>query len=81
MFSFCILFGVALKYTQYRTSLSNDTLIGVFLSISLAFGASLLLYVSAKINTHVMETVLFGSILAVDDIDMNILLVVTLLRS
>lgn len=81
MFSFCILFGVALKYTQYRTSLSNDTLIGVFLSISLAFGASLLLYVSAKINTHVMESVLFGSILAVDDRDMNILLVVTLISA
>ncbi len=79
MFSFCILFGVALKYTQYRTSLSNDALIGVFLSISLAFGASLLLYVSAKINTHVMESVLFGSILAVDNKDMNILLVVTLI--
>lgn len=79
MFSFCILFGIALKYTQYRTSLPNDTLIGVFLSISLALGASLLLYVSAKINTHVMESVLFGSILTVDAIDMNILIVVTML--
>ena len=81
MFSFCILFGIALKYTQYRTNLSNDSLIGVFLSISLAFGASLLLYVSAKINTHVMESVLFGSILAVDYTDMNILLVVTLISA
>ena len=81
MFSFCILFGIALKYTQYRTNLSNDSLIGVFLSISLAFGASLLLYVSAKINTHVMESVLFGSILAVDYSDMNILLVVTLIAA
>lgn len=79
MFSFCILFGLALKYTQYRTSLPNDTLIGVFLSISLALGASLLLFVSAKINTHVMESVLFGSILTVDDNDMNILIVVTVL--
>jgi len=79
MFSFCILFGIALKYTQYRTSLPNDTLIGVFLSISLALGASLLLYVSAKINTHVMESVLFGSILTVDSTDMNILIVVTFL--
>jgi zinc transport system permease protein len=81
MFSFCILFGIALKYTQYRTNLSNDSLIGVFLSISLAFGASLLLYVSAKINTHVMESVLFGSILAVDYTDMNILLVVTVIAA
>ncbi len=81
MFSFCILFGIALKYTQYRTNLSNDSLIGVFLSISLAFGASLLLYVSAKINTHVMESVLIGSILAVDYTDMNILLVGTLISA
>jgi zinc transport system permease protein len=77
MFGFCLLFGLTLKYTQYRTTLSSDTLIGVFLSISLALGASLLLFVSAKINTHVMESVLFGSILAVDDRDMNILLAVT----
>jgi len=79
MFVFCLLFGLALRYTQYRTTLSNDTLIGVFLSISLALGASLLLFVSAKINTHVMESVLFGSILAVDHKDMNILLAITVL--
>ncbi|WP_027910819.1 metal ABC transporter permease [Pseudomonas sp. URMO17WK12:I4] len=77
MFGFCLLFALTLKYTQHRTTLPNDTLIGVFLSISLAVGASLLLFVSAKINTHVMESVLFGSILAVDHTDMNVLLGVT----
>ena len=79
MFSFCLLFSLTLKYAQHRTTLSNDVLIGVFLSISLALGASLLLFVSAKINTHVMESVLFGSILAVDHTDMNVLLVVTVI--
>lgn len=78
MFGFCLLFALTLKYTQQRTQLANDTLIGVFLSISLAVGASLLLFVSAKINTHVMESVLFGSILAVDHTDMNVLLAVML---
>lgn len=77
MFGFCLLFALTLKYTQHRTTLPTDTLIGVFLSISLAVGASLLLFVSAKINTHVMESVLFGSILAVDHTDMNVLLTVT----
>ncbi|WP_445289311.1 metal ABC transporter permease [Variovorax atrisoli] len=77
MFSFCLLFSLTLKYTQHHTTLPSDTLIGVFLSISLAVGASLLLFVSAKINTHVMESVLFGSILAVDHTDMNVLLAVT----
>lgn len=74
MFGFCLIFGILLKFTQHRSSLSNDTLIGVFLSISLAVGASLLLFVSAKINTHIMEAVLFGSVLTVDDTDINILI-------
>ena len=79
MFSFCLLFGLILKYTQFRTALSNDVLIGVFLSISLALGASLLLFVSARINTHVLESILFGSILTVNNTDLNVLLVVALI--
>jgi zinc transport system permease protein len=78
MFGFCVLFGLLLNYTKGRTKLSADTLIGVFLSISLAVGASLLLFVSARVNTHILEAVLFGSVLTVSDIDMNVLLVVTL---
>ena len=79
MFSFCLLFGIVLKYTQHRTNMSSDTLIGVFLSISLALGASLLLFVSARVNTHILESVLFGSILTINDTDMNVLLVVAIL--
>src|SRR5688572_3413250 len=76
-FSFCILLAMVLNYTRGRTQVSTDTLIGVFLSISLAIGASLLLFVSAKVNTHILEAVLFGSVLTVSDTDMNVLLVVT----
>jgi zinc transport system permease protein len=78
MFSFCILFGLILNYTKGRTAISSDTLIGVFLSISLAVGASLLLFVSARVNTHILEAVLFGSVLTVSDTDINVLLVVTI---
>jgi zinc transport system permease protein len=79
MFGFCMLFGLVLNYTKGRTRLSSDTLIGVFLSISLAVGASLLLFVSARVNTHILEAVLFGSVLTVSDTDMNVLLVVAAL--
>lgn len=79
MFGFCLLFGLMLNYTKSRTHLSADALIGVFLSISLAVGASLLLFVSARVNTHILEAVLFGSVLTVSDTDMNVLIVVTLL--
>jgi len=78
MFGFCVLFGLVLNYTKGRTRISSDTLIGVFLSISLAVGASLLLFVSAKVNTHILEAVLFGSVLTVSDTDMNVLLITTM---
>ena len=79
MFSFCIIFALVLNFTRGRTRMSSDTLIGVYLSISLAMGASLLLFVSAKVNTHVMESILFGSILTVNDLDMNVLFVVAII--
>lgn len=79
MFSFCLAFGILLNYTKTRTKMSSDALIGVFLSISLAIGASLVLYVSARVNTHILESVMFGSILTVNDLDMNVLLVITLI--
>lgn len=77
MFSFCIVFALLLNYTKNKTQLSSDTVIGVFLSISLALGASLLLFVSARVNTHILEAVLFGSVLTVGDLDMNVLLLTT----
>jgi zinc transport system permease protein len=77
MFAFCLLFALAMNYTRNRTNMSPDILIGVFLSISLALGASLLLFVTAKVNVHVLDNILFGSILTVNDTDMNVLLAVT----
>jgi zinc transport system permease protein len=79
MFSFCILFGLFLNFSKNHTKMSSDTLIGVFLSISLAIGATALLWVSAKVNTHILDTVMFGSILTVNDTDMNVLLVTAVL--
>jgi zinc transport system permease protein len=77
MFSFCLLFGLFLNFSRNHTRMSADTLIGVFLSISLAIGATALLWVSAKVNTHILDTVMFGSILTVNDTDMSVLLVTT----
>lgn len=81
MFSFCILFAMLLNFSKNRTKMSSDTLIGVFLSVSLAIGATVLLWVSARVNTHILDTVMFGSILTVNDTDMNVLLVTTLITA
>jgi zinc transport system permease protein len=78
MFSFCLLFGLFLNFARNHTKMYSDTLIGVFLSISLAIGATALLWVSAKVNTHILDTVMFGSILTVSDTDISVLLATTL---
>lgn len=79
LFTYCILFGLIINYTKNRTKMASDTLIGVFLAISIALGGSLLIYVAAKVNSHILENILFGSILTVNDTDIYILLVASLL--
>ena len=75
LFTYCIIFGLLINYTRNRTKMSTDTLIGIFLSISIALGGSLLIFVSAKANSHMIENVMFGSILTVSDSDILILIV------
>lgn len=79
LFGFCIIFAMLMNFTRNKTKMSSDTVIGVFLSISLALGACVLLYVTAKVNMHVLDNILFGSILTVNDTDMNILLIIAFL--
>ena len=76
-FSFCILFGLVLNYTKGPNGPVRrhaDRRVSVDLA---GVGASLLLFVSARVNTHILEAVLFGSVLTVSDTDINVLLVVT----
>ncbi|MDN7143149.1 metal ABC transporter permease [Pseudomonas sp. JQ170] len=73
LFGYCLLFGILLNFLRNRTGLSPDTLIGVFLSVSLALGASLLLMLAGKINVHILENVLFGSVLTVNPQDLLVL--------
>ncbi|CAM3111560.1 metal ABC transporter permease [Streptobacillus felis] len=79
LFSYCIIFGLVINYTRNRTKMGTDTLIGIFLSISIALGAILLIYISSKVNSHMLETVLFGSILTVSDMDLLVLLITNII--
>lgn len=51
----------------------------IFLSISITLGAILILFVSARVNTHMLESVLFGSILTVSDFDLKILFLTSII--
>lgn len=81
LFAYCILFGLLINYTKNRTKMASDTLIGVFLSFSIALGGSLLITVAGKVNTHILENILFGSVLTVNDIDIYILFFSALILS
>lgn len=73
LFCFCTLFALLLHWIKSRTSIPYDALVGVFLSFSIALGAALILYVAKKVNVHILENVLFGSILTVKDRDLLVL--------
>ncbi len=73
LFSFCMIFAILLHFVRNRTNVPYDTLVGVFLALALAVGAALLMYVARKINIHLLENVLFGSILTVTDSDLALL--------
>ena len=69
LFGYCLLFGVLLNYLRNRTGLAPDTLIGVFLSVSLALGASLLLVlylllISRGLVITAQAQTLYGKLLA-----------------
>ncbi len=78
LLGFTLLFGLLLNFLRHRTKMSSDTLIGVFLSASLGLGACLLLLVVSKINVHMLDSVLFGSILTVNDEDIGLLCVIAI---
>jgi zinc transport system permease protein len=79
LFSFCLIFALLLHWVKSRTTVPYDALVGVFLAVAIAMGAALLLYVARKVNIHILENVLFGSILTVQDIDLAILALIAVL--
>lgn len=79
LFSFCLIFAILLHWVKSRTTVPYDALVGVFLAVAIAMGSALLLYVARKVNVHILENVLFGSILTVQDSDLIILGVIAML--
>ena len=78
IFGFCLLSALALVFVKRRSALPADTLIGVFLSLTLGLGICLLVLVTRRFNIHQLEAVMFGSLLTVTDTDLLLLLVLGL---
>jgi zinc transport system permease protein len=60
-------------YVKRRSALPPDTLIGVFLALTLGLGICLLVAVTRRFNIHQVESVMFGSLLTVTDGDLVLL--------
>jgi zinc transport system permease protein len=75
MFGFCLLSTLGMVYAKRRSQLPPDTLIGVFLALTLGLGLCLLVAVTRQFNVHQVEAVLFGSLLTVTDTDLALLVV------
>jgi len=74
IFGFCFLSALVTVYVKRHASLPSDTLVGVFLSMTLGLGICLLVAVTKRFNIHQVESVMFGSLLTVTDTDLAILL-------
>ena len=48
-FGYSILFGILIIYTKTKTDIASDTLIGIFLAVSISIGASLLTYTAGTL--------------------------------
>lgn len=74
IFGFCFLSALGMVYVKRHAALPSDTLVGVFLSMTLGLGICLLVAVTKRFNIHQVEAVMFGSLLTVTDADLAILL-------
>ena len=79
IFGFCLLSALAMVYVKRHAALPPDTLVGVFLSLTLGLGICLLVAVTKRFNIHQVEAVMFGSLLTVTDADLALLLAVAVL--
>jgi zinc transport system permease protein len=74
IFGFCFITALVMVYVKRHASLPTDTLVGVFLAMSLGLGICLLVAVTKRFNIHQVEAVMFGSLLTVTDTDLALLL-------
>ncbi len=81
IFGFCFFAAIWMVFIKRRSALPPDTLIGIFLALSLGLGICLLVLVTRKFNIHQVEGVLFGSLLTVTTTDLVVLVAVAVVAA
>lgn len=75
IFGFCLSSAIVMVYVKRRSRLPPDTLVGVFMALTLGLGICLLVAATRQFNIHQIEAVMFGSLLTVTDTDLLLLAV------
>ncbi|MEO7328866.1 MAG: metal ABC transporter permease [Minicystis sp.] len=78
VFGFSLLAALLMVYVKRRSNLPPDTLIGVFMALTLGLGICLLVAATKQFNIHQIEGVMFGSLLTVTDTDLLLLLLISI---
>jgi len=73
IFGFCLVSAIVMVYVKRRSRLPPDTLVGVFMALTLGLGICLLVAATRQFNIHQIEAVMFGSLLTVTDTDLLLL--------
>jgi zinc transport system permease protein len=81
MVAFGVLVGLAIAYVSERTSLANDTIIGVFFAGAMGLGAMLLKGISQLGRYFNPEDFLFGSPGTINSRDLQVLFVLAVLTA
>ena len=74
LFGFCIAVAIVMVFLSHRTRASSDTVVGVVLAQVLGLGIILLVLVTKRFDIHQIEGVLFGSLIALNDLDLALLM-------
>ena len=79
MTGFCLFAAILMVWVKRRSPLPPDTLIGVFMALTLGLGICLLVAATKTFNIHQIQGVMFGSLLTVTDSDLLVLVVASTL--
>jgi len=70
LYGFCLIVALLMTFIKNRSRLSNDTIIGVVLAQVLGIGIIMLIVVTNQFNIHQVESILFGSLITLNDMDL-----------
>lgn len=79
LYGFCLAVALLMTFVRHRTSLANDTIIGVVLAQVLGLGIILMFVVTSQFNIHQVQGILFGSLITLNDNDLITLALASLI--